>query len=429
MEYRELLNELESYFRVGETEEQKIGVEIEHFVVDKNGLRTITYQEQNGIEDLLYQLQAKGWQGKKEEGNLIQLSSSQADITLEPGGQVELGIYPCAEIKELEEVYDQFLQDLIPILEEYNYYLISLGYQPASKINQIAWNPKQRYKIMSDYFNEKGQYAHNMMKGTAAFQIALDYESEQDFIDKFRVANFLSPVLSILLDNAPIFEGQIYDKQALRTLIWNHTDPTRTGVVQESFASDFDYRKYAEYILSKESILIKQDKSYQATGSQTNRQVFAQRDFCLQDLEHILTMVFPDVRAKQFIEIRMADSLPPELSFALVSFWKGLFYNQASLDKAVNFSKLFRLEDVLEAKEAIIKQGVKTKLGDYDILEIASKYINWAKAGLKEVELEYLKPLEELVRERKTPASRLKERLRQENKKEAIKPCILNYKL
>lgn len=31
-----------------------------------------------------------------------------------------------------------------------------------------------------------------------------------------------------------------------------------------------------------------------------------------EEIEHMLSMVFPDVRLKNYIEIRMADSLPKE---------------------------------------------------------------------------------------------------------------------
>ncbi|GAB6098430.1 glutamate--cysteine ligase [Halanaerocella petrolearia] len=430
MEYIELLDQLEEYFRAGEKDgEERIGVEIEHFVVDQNTLQTITYQEEDGIEDLLAQLQDKGWQGEKEDGHLVRLFSDQADITLEPGGQLEIGIYPCGKINCLEEVYQQFLQDVIPVLEEHNYYLLTLGYQVESKIDEIDWNPKKRYKIMSDYFEQKGQYAHNMMKGTAAFQIALDYQNEEDFVNKFRVASALSPIFSVLLDNSPIFEGEIYKDHALRTLIWNNTDQTRTGIVNKAFADEFDYRKYAEYILTREPILIKDGESYKATSTKTNREIFAKKDFNQDKLEHILTMVFPDVRAKQFIEIRMADSLPPELSFALVAFWKGLFYNQSNLEKVVELIVKFSLADILQAKEEIIEQGLKTKVGDYSILEIAKQIVNWSKEGLSENEIEYLKPLENLISNKKTPASNLKERLKSMSKKEAIRDSILNYKV
>ncbi|GAB6138418.1 glutamate--cysteine ligase [Halanaerobaculum tunisiense] len=429
MEYIELLDQLEDYFRAGETKEEKIGIEIEHFIVAQDTLETITYQEENGIEDLLYNLQDKGWQGEEEAGHLIKLYSNQADITLEPGGQLEIGIYPCGEINQLEEVYFNFLEDLIPILEEHNYYLVTLGYQPESKIADIAWNPKRRYKIMSKYFQEKGDYAHNMMKGTAAFQIALDYRSEADFVKKFKVASVLSPVLGILVDNAPIFEGEIYERQALRTLIWNNTDQTRTGIVNKSLVSDFNYRKYAEYILTREPILIKQGASYQATGDQTNREIFANQELNQQQLEHILTMVFPDVRAKQFIEVRMADSLPPKLSFALVAFWKGLFYDQTSLQQVTDLVDQFSLVDVLTAKEDIIQEGLEAQLGKQSILEVAQEVIKLAQAGLDKQEVDYLTPLLELVEEERTYAGKLKERLEHHSKEEVIKDVIINDKV
>ncbi len=424
MKKTELKDKLINYFKEGEKENKSFGMEIEHFVVNQDTLRTISY-EFGGVEEVLQNLEAKGWQGVKEDDKLIALKSNRADITLEPGGQLEIGIFPQKKIEEAEEVYFKFLQDLIPILEKQNYYLLTLGYQVKSKIKEISWNPKERYRIMSRYLGSKGKYAHNMMKGTAAVQVTIDYHDEVDFIRKFRVVNTLSPVISSLMDNAPFFEGEIYQKESLRTKIWDHTDTERTGIIKEAFADDFGYQKYAEYILSRRPILIKSKGKYISTTDHTNYQIFAKHDFGKEELEHILTMVFPDVRAKQFIEIRMADSLPPKYSFALVALWKGLLYNQDSLLKTYKFINKFCLSDILAAKKEIISKGIEANLADYKMIEIAEKLLKLAEAGLADDEVKYLMPLKRLVAKRITLAQKVKSNLGLEVK-EAIKDNILN---
>ncbi|TDX46451.1 glutamate--cysteine ligase [Orenia marismortui] len=420
-----LRDKLLNYFKAGEDQIERIGTEIEHFIVEKDTLRTISYQTEGGIEEILKLLEKKGWQGEEEQGKLIALKSSQADITLEPGGQFEVGISPQDNIKELEDIYFDFLDDVIPILEAKNYYLITLGYQADSKISEIEWNSKERYKIMSNYLAKTGKYAHNMMKGTAALQVALDYKNEEDFIRKFRIANTLSPVLGSILDNSPFFEGKVYDKQALRTKIWSNTDNERTGIVQEAFDDDFGYEKYADYILSRKPILIKSNGQYIATFEKSNYDIFAERDLGKEELEHILTMVFPDVRAKQFIEIRMADSLPPKYSFAVIALWKGLFYNSLILEKIYQFIRQFSLEDVLKARKMIMTKGIEASLGEYKMVEIGELLINWAQEGLTNGEDRYLEPLIDIISNKKTLANKIKSQLNN-GKKSSIRDCILN---
>nr|WP_282580143.1 glutamate-cysteine ligase family protein [Natroniella sulfidigena] len=370
----------------------------------------------------------KGWEKNEENGHLVGLTSQQAEVTLEPGGQIEASSHPQKEIKKLEEVYSTFLTDLIPILDKKGYYLITTGYQPKSKIDQIEWNPKQRYQIMSNYLESKGSCAHNMMKGTAALQVALDYEDESDFIHKFRIANALSPLFAILTDNAPVFEGEVYPQQTVRTHIWDNTDPARTGIIEEAFAEDFGYRKYAEYILTREPILLKSNDQYLATGDQTCREIFEEDELGSEELEHILTMVFPDVRLKHFIEIRMTDSIPPDLSWAMVALYKGLFYDQQNLERLYQLVEGFSLEEVLAARKNSMVDGLDAMLGDYKLIDLAAQLLEWAKVGLSDSEVDYLEPLADIIDSKETLADQIKSKL-QAGRTEAFKRDILNLYL
>jgi glutamate--cysteine ligase len=426
MELEGQLELLESYFRNGEQEEETIGIEVEHLIIQQEDLTAVNYDSCGGIESILEEFNHDQWQQHKEGDHLLNLSSELSDITIEPGGQLEVGILPQYRLEELEKIYFDFLNELVPILEEKDYLLLALGYQPVSKIEDISWLPKERYKIMADYLGQQGQYAHNMMKGTAAFQLALDYKSEADFVRKFRVAMVLSPVLSIIFDNGPFFEGDIFSEQAVRNLIWSNTDDNRTGIIEEVFASDFGYRKYAEYILSREPILLHSEDDYFSTGKKTGAEIFQDHKLGHQELEHILTMVFPDVRAKQFIEIRMTDSIPPSYFLAVMAFWKGIFYDDSALDKATEFIDQFNVSDILRAKEDIITDGIQAKLGDYKVLEVFNKFLSWSKAGLTAEEIDYLNVVDEIVESKSTLAQQLKNRLEDIDKQELITDYSLN---
>lgn len=432
MEYQEQLDKLEAYFRNGEERigTEALGLEVEHFVVDEETLKTVSYSKEGGIEDILSQLVARGWQGKKEGEFLVQASKGDKIVTLEPGGQLEVSLEPQREIVELQTRYYDFLSELIPILNKNEQLLVATGYQIESKISEIEWNPKRRYEIMSNYLAKKGKYAHNMMKGSASIQITVDYINEEDFIKKFRIANALAPVIAVLFDNAAYFEGEEYNKHTIRTDIWSNCDPERSGTIKEAFEDDFGYRKYAEYILNRSPILLNKGSKFVATGDKTCREIFITEELGKQEIEHILTMFFPDVRLKDFIEIRMIDSLPPELIFTAIAFWKGLLYDPNNLEEVYAVVKELTYEDVIQVRKDVVKYGLQAKLGDYKVLELGKKLIQIARTGLSDLEKEYLTSIERLITEGKNPVTKTKEKLQKGcSKREALEWLILNNKV
>lgn len=420
------LEKMIEYFRQGETKNQRIGTEFEHIIVRQNNFATVAF-EKNGIEDILSELAEKGWSKVKEGEHLIGLKNNKAEITVEPGGQFEVSIYPCEKVSEIKEIYNSFLADLKDILAKKNYYLLTLGYQPESKISEINWNPKRRYKIMSNYLEKRGDCSHNMMKGTASFQIAFDYKNQTDFKKKITIFNALSPLLAIISDNSPFFEGKIFKNNALRTYIWDETDPIRTGIIKETLATDYGYQDYAEFILNSSPILIKRNGEYIATNEKKVKEIYQNGSISKKELEHILTMVFPDVRVKNFIEIRMMDSVPPNLSFALVALLKGLIYDQQNLDKLFNWTTQISAEEIVDLRKEILLEGLSATLQGKSMLELAKELLAWSKSGLSSKEKEFLQPLEENLNLGLNPALKIKKEFSKSKDKEmALKESILN---
>lgn len=427
MSYTSLINQLVDYFKSQEKveEEFKVGIEIEHFVVDKASLRTVSYYGKDGVADTLKELENTGWQGNYEGEHILGVNTESKYVTLEPGSQLEVSIVAQKSIDKLEKEYLDFLQEIIPILEKKNQALITVAYHPISKIDEIKIIPKKRYDYMYEHFKKKGKYAHNMMKGTASFQVAVDYSSEEDYIKKFQVANALSPIFYAIFDSGYYFEGGTWDKYSLRAAIWQNCDRVRCGTVPGTFNEDFGYRKYAEYILNVPPIFIYDGISTYPTGEKLVREIFEDRTPSMEELEHVLTMVFPDVRTKKYIEIRMMDAIPYPLNFSAVALIKGLFYNKDNLNTIYEYVKALSVEDIDKTKNSIIEKGIEGKVKDLNIIEIGLSLIDLAKKGLKIKELKYIEPLENMLKEGKNPYLLIKEKAHL-GKKEALSWCILN---
>ncbi|KAB3532508.1 glutamate--cysteine ligase [Alkaliphilus serpentinus] len=431
MEYQEKLDSITSILREGEksTDQFSLGAEFEHIIVDKASFESINYYQEKGTETILNKMLANGYTPKYEGGYLIGLEKADGIITLEPGGQLELSIKPCKTIKEIEDIYFSFLENIIPILEEQNQLLLAIGYHPKSVVDEIPFNPKKRYSYMSQYFKERGgTLAHNMMKGTASLQVVIDYEDEKDFIKKFKVAHFISPLLALITDNAPIFEGKFYDLNSVRSTIWENTDFTRGGLVKGVMDKEFGYVDYAKYILSLPPIFIIKDKEVIDTQGKTTEELLELYPLNKDEVDHILSMAFPDVRARKYIEIRMGDSIPYPLSFSYIALVKGLFYNQEVLEYLYKLSESTDDQKLFAYRRSMVEKGLMGCFRCKNIYEILQMLIDLAKRSLSHDEKGFLKPLEELVLKRKTPAIVSKELLKgQLEDLTALQWCSLNY--
>lgn len=427
MDYERQVGEIVKYFRENEKKDDnfKIGVEFEHFVIDVDTMRTISYYGKDGVAETLKELENIGYKGMYEGEYILGLVKGNKNITLEPGSQLELSINASNNIAELEREYFEFLEDLIPILEKKNQGLMATGYHPVTKIDEIRLLPKQRYDYMFNYFKTRGTHAHNMMKGTAALQVSLDFKSEEDYIKKFKIANALSPVLYAMFENVYYFEGEPTENHNMRSFIWKNCDTDRSGTVEGALEEDFGYRRYAEYILNRPPIFINRNGEEIYTGHKKAREILDPEDYKVEELEHILTMFFPDVRTKKYVEIRMMDAVPYPLNFGAIALLKGLLYDEDNLEELYRYISCIHIEDVDRAKEDMMKYGLGAKLGDKTLLEIGKYLVELAKKGLSPKENRYLKPLEDMISDGKNPYEITRERAKI-GKKEALDWCLLN---
>lgn len=427
MDYEKQIEKFAAYFRKHEKrkEDLRIGVELEHFVIYKDTLKTVSYYGKDGVGETLRELELKGWNGRYEGDNILGLNSENKTISLEPGSQIELSIAPQRNIEDLERDYFSFLNDIIPILDRKNQGLITTGYHPVTRIQDIRLIPKKRYDYMYEYFKTKGIHAHNMMKGTASVQISIDYESEKDYVRKFKTASALSPVLYAIFDNGYYFEGNIWEKHSLRAHIWSNCDDDRCGIAKGTFDEDFGYRKYAEYILNMPPIFISDGQKTYPTGNKLVREIFDPDGYSIEELEHILTMVFPDVRTKKYIEIRMMDAVPYPLNFSAAALIKGLLYDENNLEKLYDFAKDVREEEVLRTKEELVKKGLYAEFKGKTLLDAGNYIVQLAKNALSERERKYLLPLEEMLRHNKNPYEITRENSAL-GRKESISWCVLS---
>ncbi|BEP29641.1 glutamate-cysteine ligase family protein [Helicovermis profundi] len=342
-----------NYYCNGEKKSKLLGVEFEHFLVNRDTLISYKYFEKNGQNELANKMINSGWKIDYEENDHILNASKDGNgFSFEPGGQVEISLKPLENILDIQKEYLKVKSEIESFLN-YDQVLISLGYHPVTKIDDLPLLPKERYAFMYDYLSTKGTLARNMMKGTASTQISIDYEDEADFIKKYRVANFLAPFISRIFDASPIFENEIYEANNLRVKIWDKTDISRCKLPKGVFDEKFGYSSYADFIMKSTPLFLKVDSKVLTYGNQTVESISKKLDLNKEQLLHVSSMVFPDVRVKQFIEIRTADAIPYPFNLAVPSLIKGILYSENTLEKYYNISLNFKDRDIKNINDKI----------------------------------------------------------------------------
>lgn len=339
----ENLEALVSYFNSGATADPgALGVEVEHFVVYADTLEDVPYEEPDGsfgvLQVLEYLAQFYPKKSYGADGDLIGLGSEKGTVTLEPASQLELSIAPYRNIAEVKAVYEEFRSQVDPYLESHGAKIVAAGYHPKEKALDLPLIPKRRYHFMDTFFKSIGTHGERMMRASASTQVSVDFVDEADAVRKMRVAQALAPILAALTDNTPVFEGEPVDKPLARLNLWRDVDNARTGSVPGIFNDGWGFKDYAEWLLCISPIFITRAAADDPDGESmrtffdvSSAEAYGDAPMSEADIEHLISMVWPDVRLKKFVEIRPADCLPEDKILGYTALIKGIFYSDASL--------------------------------------------------------------------------------------------------
>jgi len=389
----------------------RVGTEYEKVGVLKESGVAAPFSGERGIEKVLGQLAERfGWKPKREHGRIIALTGRDANITVEPGGQLELSGEQCASIHCAHRELIEHIQEIVTVGAELGIVFLGLGIQPVSSVETIEWVPKRRYAIMGPYMTQVGTLGQRMMKQTATVQANFDFGDERDAMMKFRVGMGLAPLISAMFANSSISEGRANGFMTLRGHIWTDTDRARSGMLPFAFSPNAGFEHYVEYALDVPMYFIIRNGEYVETH-QTFRHFMKEglgaERATLDDWALHLTTLFPEVRLKRYLEIRSADSQPPEMMLALPALLKGILYERDSLEGAWDLVRSWTWEERLEIYRGAHREGLHARIRKIALADLARELVEIGAAGLRrqaklnekgEDERVYLHRLEELVR-------------------------------
>ena len=392
------------YLKAGETDQKRLGLELEHFILSET-------DEGIGFEVLSELIRRTGEQLGAEltvtDGHVVGYVAQDHTISIEPSCQFEISIAPFEELRRIEEIYLGFRSVWDPQLAGLGYTMITKGLNPNVEArviypSELPLIPKNRYFFMDRYFRDKGKYGTHMMRASAATQISMDYSSEEDMVRKLRLLTILSPVLMQLMENKSFPDSRLAEKKGkhlLRTQIWEDLDPDRTGFFPGAFHGQFGYNAYAELLLGKPLVVLTDQGRTVYAGERTLPEMLSlsemEGDPKRQKavVEHLLSMFFHHIRLKRYLEVRVADSVPIRKALGYAALLKGILYDEGNMSRLEHLlsghlidveEAVFRTE--IQGMDAIIYSGKRVRAWAKDIIKLA-------EAVLTEEEIRYLKEL------------------------------------
>lgn len=417
--------QLTDFLAAGEKprEAWRIGTEHEKFGFHTDDLTAPAFEGERGIRALLEGLASRyGWDIAREGDTPVALTKGMANITLEPAGQLELSGAPLETIHQTCSEVNAHLEEVRSVADGLGLGFLGMGFQPKWRRDQMPWMPKGRYRIMRDYMPKVGNLGLDMMSRTCTVQVNLDFCSEADMIKKFRVSLALQPIATALFADSPFTEGQPNGYLSYRSHIWTDTDADRTGMLDFVFDEGFDYARYVDYMLDVPMYFSYQNGRYiDLAGQDFKRFMTGELDAVpgtratMKDWADHLTTAFPEVRLKQYLEMRGADGGPWGRLCALPALWVGLLYDDEALDAAWDLVKDFTLTERHALRDGVPRHGMKLPFRHGSVRDLARETLKIASYGLKRRdrrgsnganESGFLEPLIEIVESGQTPAER-----------------------
>jgi len=398
----------------------RIGTEHEKFGFYKPSLKPLAFDGPSGIAQVLQGLMQMGWQGVYENNLPIALTKQGASITLEPGGQFELSGAPLATIHDTYIETSNHFEELAIINEALHIDFLCMGFQPKWRREAIHWMPKARYAVMRDYMPKVGAKGLDMMLRTSTIQANLDFESEADMVRKLRIGFCLQPLITALYAASPFEHGKPTAFLSNRGAAWLDTDADRTGIPACVFEDGFGFEAWTQWVLDVPMYFIMRDGHYIDCAGESFRAFLEGKlpqrmgEFpCMDDWELHTSTVFPDVRLKQYIEMRGAAAGNTAWICALPALWKGLLYDVQAEDDIWDMVKDWPRDALLHLREDVTKTALQTEFRGKSVLSLCKTMLDISQAGLERIgacnehgenETMYLAPLQEVLCSGKTRA-------------------------
>ncbi|MER0246325.1 ergothioneine biosynthesis glutamate--cysteine ligase EgtA [Streptomyces sp. HSW2009] len=278
----------------------RLGVELEWLVHD--------------LHDPLHLVQPSRWSSATDGLRALPLRSA---LTFEPGGQLELSSRPASSLTSCIQEMTQDLAAVRAFLAPLGLGLAGHGHDP--------WRPPRRmltqarYCAMEQYLDRWGPAGRTMMCRSASVQVCVDAGHEEPgplgYGRRWRLAHLLGAVLVAAFANSPLDQGRPTGWRSTRQAAWAAIDPGRT----QAPAGGQDPRAdWTRYVLAAPVMCVRDEDGgsgpWQVPDDALSRRDWVRRGHprppSLDDVAYHISTLFPPVRPRGHLELRMIDAQP-----------------------------------------------------------------------------------------------------------------------
>jgi glutamate--cysteine ligase len=218
-------------------------------------------------------------------------------------------------VDSLRREFDRQSIDLMPV-----------GVDPCNHIRDVPLVlHRERYTRMTDYFDRIHESGVQMMRQSASIQINVEIGPEP--LKRWQLLNALTPYLTGMFANSPIYRGVATGDRSYRAHLWRTLDPSRTGLPFDAAnpaGAYFDFAMDAGAIMRNGESGWSSFRDWIGEGSPT-----------IDDWRVHLTTLFPEVRPRSWFEVRSVDSIGPEWIVAPIATVCGIAYPQGVSTRAM----------------------------------------------------------------------------------------------
>jgi glutamate--cysteine ligase len=336
---------------------------------------------------------AHGWMTSEGTGSdaglLMAVKLDQEDqLTFEPGGQLEFSSRPYHCLSEVISRTNYIQTHLDKELLQFGgVELLQVGLNPWHGVDEIGLQMnKSRYVAMNEFFSNISPFGPQMMRQTCTVQVNLDFgPTESTMAKRFLSSMLIAPVSGAIFNYSACERGVPTGVTGYRQRVWRHLDPTRTDVpdlsallknlnkeacVQTWF--DFLRKSRVVFATSLGYKVMNEPFTWEQWVTQGIDGVYPdQRDF-----ETHLSLLFPEVRARGFLELRSVDCQSRVWQFAPAAWWTGLLYSNEAVDQVLDL-----MTPYASKINALLKKS-EYGLSDPEIASLAKKLAKIALDGL-----------------------------------------------
>ena len=237
-------------------------------------------------------------------------------VTFEPGGQLELSGPPSVGLGRAIAAMRADTAQVREVLDAAGIDLVGAGIDTRGEVARVLHEP--RYSAMEEYFDTAWPAGRTMMRNTASIQVNLDVSGLGGVDARWQLVHDLGPVLTACFANSPFdATGRPSGFRSTRAAVWNAIDPGRTASARRGNASTAR-ADWARYVLEAPVMMVRVDEtcSVAVHDPQSFQEwMLAGHELgwpTLDDLAYHTTTLFPPVRPRGWLELRMIDALPEE---------------------------------------------------------------------------------------------------------------------